>query len=188
VALAGCAASPTKVSSNGPAPVLKQSAATPLPVRDSHGHLVTLADLTQGNPTIGETEGLADSTPGETALEAASASTASVPSSDFDNLEIVGDSLKGKLAVTRVGSDRTDANLLSVFAGVKNQTGRRLELEMQTLYRDKNGNPLSGGGASWIPITLKPHEETQYRSVALSQEAADFQVRIRRASSPGTDH
>jgi uncharacterized protein DUF1425 len=180
-ALAGCAG---PMAQSGPAPGAvvvnqKPAPATPPPTRDDKGHLVTLADLTQNNPVIGQNEGLADSTPGETAMEAAAVSSES--SSDIDNLEIVGDGLKGKLEVLHVGASRNDSNLLSVFAGVKNETGRKLEVEMQTIYRDKDGNSLSNG-ENWIPITLKPHEQTQYRSVALSPDATDFLVRIRHAA------
>jgi hypothetical protein len=172
--LAGCADAPAqKVASTPPAP------ASPW-IRDTRGNVVTLASLTGKNPQIGQTEGLADSTPGATALEAASSYS---DSSDVENLEIVGDGLKGKLAVLRVGAARNDSNLLSVFAGVKNETSRRLEVQMQTLYRDKDGNSLSDGHASWIPLTLKPHEQTQYRSVALTPDATDFLVRIRHAPS-----
>jgi len=118
---------------------------------------------------------------GDSSADLADETAAATP--DSDNLEIVNTSLKDKLAVLRVGSARSDSNLLSVFAGVKNKTAHRLDLEMQTVYRDKDGQPLTGHG-SWIPITLKPHEETQYRSVAISEDATDFLVRIRHAPGP----
>jgi hypothetical protein len=181
-ALAGCAG---PMAQSGPAPGAvavnqKPAPATPPPTRDEKGRLVTLANLTENNPVIGQNEGLADSTPGETAMETAAAAASATPTSDIDNLEIVGEGLKGKLAVLHVGANRNDSNLLSVFAGVKNETGRKLEVEMQTIYRDKDGNSLNGG-ENWIPITLKPHEQTQYRSVALTPEATDYLVRIRHA-------
>lgn len=103
-------------------------------------------------------------------------------SQNFDNLEIMSSGLKTKLAVMRVGSDRNDSNLLSVFAGLKNKSGHRLPLEVQTVYKDKSDHPLTDGRSSWVPLTLKPHEETQYRSVAISEDAADFLVRIRPAA------
>ena len=99
--------------------------------------------------------------------------------STFDNLEITDDSLKAKLGITRVGSQPSANDLLSVFAGLKNRTGQPLALEVQTLYKDKDGNPLNAG--SWIPMTLKPHEETEYRSTSISADAVDFLVRVRRA-------
>jgi hypothetical protein len=100
---------------------------------------------------------------------------------DFDNLEVDSPDLKGKLAVLRVGSERSDSNLLTVFTGLKNKSANSLPIEVETVYKDKSDHPLSDGRASWIGITLKPHEETQYRSVALSEDATDFMVRIRRA-------
>jgi hypothetical protein len=103
-------------------------------------------------------------------------------SQGFDNLEIVSPGLKTKLAVMRVGSDRTEGNLLSVFAGLKNKSSHPLPLEVQTVYKDKSDQPLTDGRSSWVPITLKPYEETQYRSVAISEDASDFMVRIRHAS------
>jgi hypothetical protein len=103
--------------------------------------------------------------------------------STFDNLEITDDSLKAKLGITRVGSQPSANDLLSVFAGLKNKTGQSLKIEVQTLYKDKDGNPLNAG--SWIPMTLKPHEETEYRSTSISADAVDFLVRVRRASGNG---
>lgn len=103
--------------------------------------------------------------------------------SSFDNLEFADSSLEGKIAVLRVGSEPTATNLLSVFAGLKNKTSHRLEIEVQTLYKDKAGNALNSG--SWIGLTLKPHEEFEYRSASISEAAADFLVRVRKASISG---
>ncbi len=135
------------------------SAAAPMLAKNSSGQITWIGDTSQDQ------------------------ANASPVTPNFDNLEIVNASLKDKLSVLRIGSQRSDSNLLSVFAGVKNQTGHVLDLEMQTIYRDKDGQALTGHG-SWIPITLKPHEETQYRSVAISEDATDFVVRIRHAQSP----
>jgi hypothetical protein len=107
--------------------------------------------------------------------------------SGFDNLELVDASLGHKLNVLRVVSDRTDSNLLSVVAELKNKTAHILEIEVQTIYKDKASTPLSTGTGSWIPMKLKPHESTDYRSVALSPEAVDFLVRIRLPQKPADD-
>ena len=101
--------------------------------------------------------------------------------SDFDNLEIAPATLKDKLSILRVGSDRTDENLLTVFAGLKNKSGHSLQLEVQTIYKDKSDRALTNGSRSWVPITLKAHGQTQYRSVAISEDASDYLVRIRPA-------
>lgn len=102
--------------------------------------------------------------------------------SNFDNLEIVDAGLNGKLAVLRVGSERTSTNLLEVFAGLKNKTAHVLKIEVQTIYKDKFGTPLSEGKGSWVPIKLKPHGEMEYRSASISEDvdATNFLIRIRR--------
>ena len=97
--------------------------------------------------------------------------------SGFDNLEVMDPSLNAKLGIQRVGSEPDASNLLSVFVGLKNKTAHPLDLEMETLYKDKAGNALNTG--SWIPMTLKPHEETVYRSASISEAATDFFVRVR---------
>ena len=100
----------------------------------------------------------------------------------FDNVQIVDPGLNGKISVTRVGSDRTNTNLLSIFADLKNLTSRSLSIEAQTLYKDGDGNWIDGGHAGWVPLTLRPHEEFEYRSASLSEEAQDFLVRIKKGA------
>ena len=99
---------------------------------------------------------------------------------NFDNLEVLDPSLKDSLAILRIGAEPKETKLLSVFTGMKNKTGQKLSLEVQTIYKDRAGNPLNTG--TWVPMTLKPHQMTEYRSASLSVEASDFLVRIRRAA------
>jgi len=99
--------------------------------------------------------------------------------SGFENLDVMDASLNGKMAILRVGSEPSANNLLSVFAGLKNKTTHRLALEVETIYKDKAGNALNAG--SWIAMTLKPHEEKEYRSASISEQAVDFLIRVRRA-------
>ena len=99
---------------------------------------------------------------------------------NFDDVEMVDDSLQGKLSVTRTGSSRTTNDLLSVFAGLRNKTSHVLKIEAQTVYKDAQGTPLPGGSSSWVPITLKSHGRTDYRSASLSADAQDYLIRIRR--------
>jgi hypothetical protein len=106
--------------------------------------------------------------------------------SNFDNLDVVDASLNGKVAILRVGSQLGDNNLLAVFAGLKNRTAHRLALEVETIYKDKDGDTLNAG--SWIPMTLTPYEERQYRSASISEEAVDYLVRVRRAPSVASTH
>jgi len=99
--------------------------------------------------------------------------------SSFDNLDIVDAGLNGKVAILRVGSELAENNLLTVFAGLKNNTAHRLTVEVETIYTDQAGNALNAG--SWIPVTLKPNEDKDYRSSAISEQAVDFLIRVRRA-------
>ena len=120
-----------------------------------------------------------------TTSDAAPASGSDDAGSSFDNLDMTDASLKGTLGILRVGSEPTPNNLLSVFVGLKNKTAHILKIEVQTIYKDKSGNELNAG--SWIPMTLKPHEETEYRSASISELATDFLVRVRRAQEPSPD-
>ena len=109
----------------------------------------------------------------------ASASRGSDNDASFDNLDIIDTSLIGKVAILRVGSEVGTNNLLTVFAGLKNKTSRRLALEVETIYKDKDGNAINAG--SWIPMTLSAHQESEYHSSSISEQAVDFLVRVRRA-------
>ena len=101
--------------------------------------------------------------------------------SDFKNIEIVDPSLNKKITPLRIGSSRAPNDLLTVFAGLKNMTGRHLTLEVMTIYKDKFGQELNTG--SWIKLTIKPHEEADYRSSSITASAADFVIRIRRPAT-----
>jgi hypothetical protein len=98
---------------------------------------------------------------------------------DFSKLEVVDASLKPKLTLLRIGSQRsTTNNVLTVFAGVRNNTGRKLSFEIETIYKDRTGELLNK--SSWIRFSLEPHEETDYRSSSLSDDAVDFTIRVRK--------
>lgn len=99
------------------------------------------------------------------------------PDLTFDNLEVVGNGLRGRLAITRIGSQPTANNLLSVFLGLKNKTSAKLSVDVQTIYKDKSGQELNQG--SWISIRLQPHESTEYHSTSIDEGADDFLVRVR---------
>jgi hypothetical protein len=99
--------------------------------------------------------------------------------SDFNNVEIVDPALESRIELVRIGSNRGSNNLLGVFAGLKNKTAHRLELEIETIYQDKSGNEMNTG--TWIHLTLQPRQQQVYRSSAISEAAVDFLVRIRRA-------
>lgn len=91
---------------------------------------------------------------------------------------VTSSALKGRLAVLRIRSNRNDSNLLTVSAGLKNRSSHSLPLQVATVFKDKDGQPLSDS-QNWEEITLKPHEVTQYHSVATTEDASDYLVRVR---------
>ena len=123
--------------------------------------------------------GAAVGDPSEDLMRASTDAGANDADSDFNNIEIVDPMLEPKLDLERIGSRRGANNLLVVFAGIRNKTARKLEIEIETIYKDQGGNGLNTG--SWIHFTLLPHEEQDYRSSAISEAAVDFLIRVRRA-------
>ncbi len=105
---------------------------------------------------------------------------------DFNDVEIVDPALQSKLELIRIGSHRGSNNLLTVFTVIKNKTARKVELEIETIYKDHDGNALNTG--SWIGISLEPQKERNYRSSAISEAAVDFLIRVRRAHDPAATH
>ncbi len=102
----------------------------------------------------------------------------------FDNVDVIDSNLKGKLAVLRTGGEIGPTKLLSIFVALRNKTGHTLELEIETIYKDGYGNALNHG--SWIPFTLKAHEDKEYHSTSISELAtadSDYLVRVRTASA-----
>jgi hypothetical protein len=160
-------------------------ASPPLAARTAHPGASTAAaspavassagPLPQSAPTVPPSQG-EDATAG---LYPEGVSAVADTGSGFDNIEVIDTSLKTKLSILRVGSQPTANQLLSVFAGFKNKSSSLLELEVQTIYKDKTGAELNAG--SWIPVNLTSHEETEYHSTSISPDAVDFVVRVRLA-------
>jgi hypothetical protein len=119
--------------------------------------------------------------PSDDLMRASTEAGANDTDSDFNNIEIVDPVLESRLDLERIGSRRGANNLLTVFAGIRNKTARKLEVEIETIYKDQGGNVLNTG--SWIEFTLGPHEEQDYRSSAISEAAVDFIIRVRKARS-----
>jgi len=97
----------------------------------------------------------------------------------LNDLDIVDDALKPKLDLVRIGAQRGTNNLLVVFLGLSNKTARKIDVEVETVYKDKSGNALNTG--SWIHFTVQAHGQLDYRSTAISEAAVDFLIRVRRA-------
>jgi hypothetical protein len=106
--------------------------------------------------------------------------------SDVSSVEITNESLKNKIAVQRIQSQRSSNNLLAVSATLKNTTGRKIAFEAATIYRDRAGHELNTG--SWLKFTLMAHEETEYRSSAINVEAVSFVIRVRKPAATASSN
>ena len=95
----------------------------------------------------------------------------------FENVQLLDDTLNSKIEVTRVGSQPSRNGLLSVFAGFRNKTDHRLDLDIETIYKDNAGRQLNN--ASWLEIKIDAHQEQSYLSSSISEEAVGFTIRIR---------
>jgi hypothetical protein len=99
---------------------------------------------------------------------------------DFrNNLDIVDDVLKPKLDLVSINAQRGRNNLLVVTLSLSNKTSHKVDLEVETVYKDKGGNELNTG--SWIAFTLQPEGDLSYRSSSISEAAVDFLIRVRKA-------
>jgi hypothetical protein len=96
-----------------------------------------------------------------------------------NNLDIVDDVLKPKLDLVSINAQRGRNNLLVVTLSLSNKTSHKVDLEVETVYKDKGGNELNTG--SWIPFTLQPQGDLSYRSSSISETAVDFLIRVRKA-------
>jgi hypothetical protein len=116
--------------------------------------------------------------------DAAAAPPPADNASGFANIDL-DDAFNGKLVVLRANSDRSDNNLLSVSATLKNVTNRTILAEVGTCYADATGTWLNGGHAGWLTFKLKPHMQFEYRSASMSDAASAYLVRIRTAEPAG---
>ncbi len=98
--------------------------------------------------------------------------------SDFDGVHFVDKKLAGLIKVERVNTELSPMKLLTVYVAFKNKTHKAIDIQVQTNYADVDKKPLSGED-SWIDLTLKPREESEYCSVALSADARSYLVQVR---------
>jgi hypothetical protein len=104
-----------------------------------------------------------------------------IVSSDSDDvhIDLVDPALDRRLEVVNIDATRGGNNLLAITATLRNKTGARLSIAVETIYRDKQGSDLNAG--TWLHLTLGPHEVHKYRSSAIAEAAVDFLIRVRPA-------
>jgi hypothetical protein len=92
--------------------------------------------------------------------------------------------LQRTLAVdTPVLETRSAAGLLAIQVGLRNRrSDEQLQIQVQTIFKDKNGivlNSVPGAEAPWTTLTLSQNELVNYTAQALQPEAVKYTVRIR---------
>jgi len=159
----GSLPSPDGAVSTGPAPA---STASALP-DTGNGSTVPVADAPAAAP---ETANMP--------VPAAAPTVSSATPGSTHRVEVVSSSLHGKLTVSRINSSRA-TGLLAVSAEMRNRTSHRLEIQVQTVFKDQTGLALTNQEGSWETVTMKAHQETPYQATASSAQAAEFLIRLR---------
>ena len=103
----------------------------------------------------------------------------------FDGVAYIDKKLSSLITVEKVNNELSPMKLLTVYVDIRNKTRKPLELQVQTMYEDTSRNLVSSDN-SWIEFPLKPHELQEYCSVALSQNARSYLVRIRLEPADGS--
>jgi len=83
-----------------------------------------------------------------------------------------------KIAVANQRLSWTSDGRLKVLVEIDNRSGRALDVQIQTIFKDKYGNMLEDQ-TSWEPIVLPRAASTLYTATALDKRAEKFLIRIR---------
>jgi hypothetical protein len=121
-----------------------------------------------------------------------------IPSGNPNSPEAVGEPIVilDKEANTHVAVDTVrwssagSQKFLVLEASLRNRTGRDLPIQVQTLFRDANGQTLytqAGNETGWTSIVLTANGTTPYRSQALTSAATTGTVRVRLQKRPERD-
>jgi hypothetical protein len=74
---------------------------------------------------------------------------------------------------------RTPDGRLQVAANVMNRENRRIEVQIQCLFKDPQGFALDE--TPWQPLMLTENGQETVRFTAMSPKATDYEVRVREA-------
>ena len=85
---------------------------------------------------------------------------------------------KDLIHVTRVDTKRVGSGLLKVIVTLRNITKDNLWADIRTTFLDKDKHVLES--TNWEPILLEARTVTEYTCTSLSNQAADYQIIIRK--------
>lgn len=103
---------------------------------------------------------------------------------------LLDEDMSDDIAVDQIRTGRTSNNLYAVEANIRNRTDHDLSVQVQTLYRDQNGNALyfsAGEETPWTTVVITANSTTPYRSQSLSAHATQSTIRLRYTNRPKKD-
>ena len=87
--------------------------------------------------------------------------------------------LRFKVEVTRVNESFVSGNIKKVQAVVRNKIGKKLKVKYSFEWYDENGMRLESTSSSWKLVFLNGKEEKTIQSVAPSEKAVDFKLKLK---------
>ena len=104
-----------------------------------------------------------------------------VPLADVENREtfvLFTKYLQKRLTVEGQNARWNEASLLEVQARLRNRTEAPLEVEIQTVFKNKDGFSTNDTTA-WQRLMFEPNETKIYRVTSLNSKARRFTIRVR---------
>jgi len=96
----------------------------------------------------------------------------------YPHILIVDKPLGSQVQIVRQLSDRAEGNLMRVRTQMRNRTKDSLWIDIQVLWKDKDGFELYK--TNWAPKHLPPGLVEDHDIVSMRSDAADYEFRIRR--------
>ena len=87
--------------------------------------------------------------------------------------------LRSKVEVTRVNESFVSGNIKKVQAVVSNKSSKKLNVKYSFEWYDENGMSLRSTSSSWKLVFLNGKEEKPIQSVAPSEKAVDFKLKLK---------
>lgn len=119
----------------------------------------------------------------------ADSSTDNIAVTNRPRLQLLDTDLKRTVASDKPPTVMRNSNgMLVVQAPLRNKTtDETLQLQVQTIFRDKNGLVLygtPGSDVAWEAITLSPSQTVVYTQQSMSPAAVDFTINVRYVAFP----
>jgi hypothetical protein len=95
------------------------------------------------------------------------------------NFALMDARVQRSITTSGVQVGRTEDGRLQVAANIRNRENRRLEVQVQCLFKDPQGFTVDE--TPWQPLILTENSQETLHYTAMSNKAADYEVRVREA-------